>query len=257
MIDAHGTLEPLEAPPIVEVACGFLFEPMPQIDPISIGAFWHSLKSQFPERALRYPVEDGAGQLTVGNAPPPMRAWMISATGETLLQVQRDRVFFNWRAVGPEYPRFSAAGGVRSQALEAFEGLSDYLDETFGCRPAVRAVEVLKIDMLEQGTHWDDHSDLARMFPALATVLAGGPLGHPSLNLRLAGEQEGCTLRLKVDLLNQVGSNAIRLETIARALTADSSVEGALSRANEGANQLFSWLIPKDQRETRFKRRQP
>ncbi len=247
-------LEPLGAPPIVEVACGFLFEPIPHIDPVSIGAFWYRIRDRFPERALRSAVVDRGGPILLGNVPP-LRTWMISASGETLLQVQQDRLYFNWRSVGPEYPRFSSDGGVGSQALAAFRELCDYLDKTFEVQPEVRAVEVLKIDMLERGVHWQDHADAARMLPVLAAVLSGGPLEGPSLQLQLAGDRGGCALSLRVDLLSEAGSDAVRLETIARAAVDGVSVVDALSAANDRANELFGWLIPRGQRDIRFGRR--
>ena len=254
--DTREPLEPLSAAPLVEVACGFLFEPVTAIDPVSVGAFWLGRQARFPERALRYALDDGGRQITIGNSPPPLRTWMVSANGETLLQVQRDRLFFNWRSVGPDYPRFSASGGVKDQAIEAFADLTGFLDSTFGERPSVHHVEVLKIDMLEQGIHWMDHPDLATAVPSLHQHLMSGPIETPTLNLRMAGEHEGCTVRLKLDLLDQPGGRALRLETSARSAVED-SLHGAVGEANHCVNRLFSWLIPRAERDSRFQRRDP
>jgi len=49
----------LAAPPIVEVVCGVFFAPIPELDPVILGKFWHDLRGDYPLHAIQPPVMDG------------------------------------------------------------------------------------------------------------------------------------------------------------------------------------------------------
>jgi hypothetical protein len=48
----------LERPPIVEVVCGLVFDPLP-LDGMLLGVYWDERKDDFPKRSLQPPLVDG------------------------------------------------------------------------------------------------------------------------------------------------------------------------------------------------------
>src|SRR5690349_21253827 len=94
--DVMRSLEALKNPPIVEVGCGIIFDPIENLDPVSIGSYWHSRRADFPDRQVMHAVGD-ATRIVVGPGVGPLRTWLISPTGNLVLQIQSDRFYLNWR----------------------------------------------------------------------------------------------------------------------------------------------------------------
>lgn len=248
---ASPPLERLAAPPIVEVACGVVFEPLRELDPVAAGLFWGRVRDEYPERALLPAITNETRTITIG-ALPPMRTMLLSRSGEQLIQLQSDRFNYNWRAIGSVYPRFSSNEGVGAQAQARFEQLCAFLDETFGCHPEPSHVEVVKVDLLRSDEHWQGLPDLSQLLPPLAPLLSGRSLSAPNLSVQLQDEWAGCVTHVRVQSHPLPDATAIRLETAARAPVGAEGLAHAFARANEAVNQAFAWLIPKSERERRF-----
>ncbi|WP_174874895.1 TIGR04255 family protein [Vogesella oryzae] len=105
-----------ENPPIVEVVCGVLFSSQSTIQTAHIGAFWESVRNDFPiteDAPPLLPVLEESGPVTVASfelseLPPLRRTWMASEDGRTLIQVQQDRFLFNWKRISDDdaYPSY-------------------------------------------------------------------------------------------------------------------------------------------------------
>lgn len=180
-VDVGHVLEPLENPPIVEALCGFHFEPIGELDAMALGELRALHRADYPSHQLQPPLLEGPISIL---PPGEVRLLMTSEDSERVLQVQRDRLYFNWRRVkGGEYPRFSDhAGkkGVRSLAIEAFERFQEFCRGRFGQAPVVRRCEVAKINHLVAVEHWRDAADLADLLPAVGPWLhlgGGDPAG--------------------------------------------------------------------------------
>lgn len=107
------TLPDYSAAPVVEVVVGLEFSPIPNFGIISLAALHDLWESRFPTveehealpptRPMRAP---GGFELQFGQGLPPARLWLISEGRDRLIQVQRDRLLFNWRKIGSaQYPR--------------------------------------------------------------------------------------------------------------------------------------------------------
>ena len=245
-------LEQLGHPPLVEVAAGLLFKPLPGLDPVSTGVFWSQVRERYPHRELRHALEERPVLFRTGT--PPMRTWLVSATGDQLLQIQQDRFVLNWRAVGRSYPRFSSPDGVRDRTLEEFQGLRTFAHDLFSQVPMLTHAEVLKIDMLQEGVHWTDASDLWAMIPALGRAMASAPFhGSPRVTWGVVDECADGVTRMSVDMVEVPGApRAVRLETVSRVVTDGDGAKAALDKANLRVNNVFAWLIPRAERDTRF-----
>jgi uncharacterized protein (TIGR04255 family) len=117
-------------PPVQEIAFSIqLIEPLSLEAMVDIG---RALDPSFPVRqlqpALPRMVAPDVGQpfsflTTIGVQLP--RFWFVSQDGLRLVQVQEDRVAFNWRRLGRDvlYPRYGTLRGEFAQILAKLTGL--------------------------------------------------------------------------------------------------------------------------------------
>ncbi|MBN2797738.1 MAG: TIGR04255 family protein [Deltaproteobacteria bacterium] len=248
-------LEALKAPPLVEVICTIHHAPLPQLDPILIGAFWNTIRDAYPHHTLRPAIVEAS--LTGSEGAPPMRSWLISEGSERLLQFQRDRFIFNWRAIDTRYPRFSSPDGVLELTTRMFGEYRAFLKREFAVVLAPSSVEVIKVDLLRQGLHWSSLSDAATMLPSLETLLRSEDETRWALSLSNAWRQRDCDLRLHLTAIATPGGTALQMESSASTEASENTLETSLRQANLAVNEVFSSLIPEPQRKMRFHGVQP
>lgn len=242
-------LEKLHSPPIVEVVCGVLFDPIAGLDPLTLGRFWEQQRAAYPDHQLHPPILE-EGQTLHFERFPPIRVWMISPDDAWVLQVQWDRFYLNWRQRGETYPRFSdqATGeGVLSRFLREFDGFAAYCASTLGCKPEPRAFELAKIDLFKPGVSWDGLDDLAAMLPWLQPFSAASESKQPTISAQFREERAGGTLVIGVE----VGKPHAKLETrLTKNL--DGQLRPEFEAANTVLNGVFEKLIPAEERTKRF-----
>jgi uncharacterized protein (TIGR04255 family) len=103
-------------PPVNEVVIGIQFEPT-SFTGAHIGLFWENLRGEFPKVTEQPFLEPKIEALQPPHFSAPTlqfpswrgsRHWLVSADGVQLIQVQADRLLYNWRR-GPNnapYPHF-------------------------------------------------------------------------------------------------------------------------------------------------------
>jgi uncharacterized protein (TIGR04255 family) len=242
-------LEKLERPPIVEAVCGVWFEAIPEIDAVLLGAYWDQVRDRFPTHRL-LPAIVPAGVLALHADLPPQRVWLCNESNTTIVQVQQDRFYLNWRAGAGTYPRFSPPNGVRDQALGEYDRFSKWIAVRLGRSPIASHVEVTKIDHFE----YTSSEDLAQMIPALAPIVRMAQPRQPNLLLKLddAGEQ---MRRLSVGTaVRPDGDRIVRMETTSIAPVIGTGLSAAIECANSAVNELFAGCVPSSEREHRFGR---
>jgi uncharacterized protein (TIGR04255 family) len=117
-------------PPVIEVACGVLFSAAQPLVTGHVGAFWESVRSEFPRLQDAPPlanVVEGSGafpEIAIDflNLPPLRRTWMLNTSGCNLIQLQQDRFLFNWKKAAEQesYPNFSVVYSEFERHLSHF-----------------------------------------------------------------------------------------------------------------------------------------
>jgi uncharacterized protein (TIGR04255 family) len=240
----------LQSPPIVEVVCGFFFQPIGGLDPIMVGKYWSERKQHagYPKTQLHPPVADRAG-VFFGDGVGPIRCWLIGEGDEYVLQIQPDRFYFNWRKRGGEYPHFNDYGGntgVLTRSLLEFQEFSAFLRTSLGHAPKPSRLELAKIDLIGNPTHWSSYSDLRVVLPILGKLPSIGE--EPAVNLFFGGEHDGCHLQLSVTnaVLGSEMSAAVQIETRVTAKDAGTEMRETFTKMNDLANKLFFETIAPD-----------
>ncbi len=252
------TLEHYEEPPIVEVICGFRFESIPGLDPLTIGWFAQEVRERYPKREIRPALADG------DSAPPlgvvPLRAWLTSANGSFLLQVQHDRFYLNWRRVRdePSYPRFNdhdGNPGILSRALVELDAFQSFCATRLGHTVVVTETELAKVDHLRQGTHWGSRADLLALLPAFAPLAGLAGDEEALFGVHIVRPMEGGRqLLMSITMAGVAGVERVQLETRSEGPFAKgASVEEAMRGHNEILNQIFARAVPAELRGALFR----
>ena len=247
-----------ENPPIVEVVCGILFDEMLELDLLLVGAYWRSRKDKFPEREIQPGISPFGIQVQQGL--PPLRAWLISGDKSFVLQIQRDRLYFNWRARGQkEYPRFSKNNGVLERTLQEITDFNKFCETEIGKTLSINAIQVAKIDEILHGKHWTTKEDLAAIVPCLDAAIRMTWTGTPLVyfKLRETDNEKKIETNLSIDLrppVQQESPICLRFETTVQhqIKTEIASLQPQFEAANKKANDIFFGLISKEVRERLF-----
>ncbi len=145
-------------PPLREVAVGVHFEPLRGLRQAHFGLFWERVRAAFPitedrdalpqhyESLSEEAAPQPAFQFVVSDSPPLNRVWFISADRESLIQLQADRLIYNWRHQGGAYPHFESL--LRSFG-EAYSHLFGVLDEIGVPYPVRTHAEVTYVNWIE------------------------------------------------------------------------------------------------------------
>jgi len=188
-------------PPVIEVACGIVFEAIEGFKAHHLGLFWEKVQDEFPEceHALRLGLNPAIERLDLANYLP--RIWYINEEQNRLIQLQDDRFFFNWRRMKEHeaYPRYST---IIEDFKKTFGVFQDFLKERGLGSVDPKACELTYINHIPKGEGWESLSDINEVFRDFAWDSTGKrflpepqqiggqiifqlPDGKGSLNLRL------------------------------------------------------------------------
>jgi uncharacterized protein (TIGR04255 family) len=123
--------------PVSEVALGVQFPSV--LNPVHLGLYYQRVKVSFPKVQVQPPIHssfetfDPAPMIPIGipilqtmSFQPP-RMWFLSEDENSLIQLQSDRLLFNWRGGlrGSPYPHFDAVYSEFTKAFEILEKLAE------------------------------------------------------------------------------------------------------------------------------------
>ncbi len=190
-----------ESPPVVEIVCGAVFEPVEDFRTAHIGLLWTNFVDDFPDTQDMLPLQQRSGE-TITIDPRP-RVWFVSEDEQRVIQVQRDRFHFNWRRPegGPEYPRFEPVYASFSRHYQTFrEFLAPVVD--------VQAQEyeltyVNHIDLPDEST------PLGRILPELQHREKSEQYLPRPVGIQWAAEYELAHLQGRLRIVAKTGTKAI------------------------------------------------
>ena len=173
MTDEATDLPTFKDPPVVEVVCGVLFEPLEDFAAPHLGLYWQSLQPAYPyfrELGALPPVIEPAempaqilpAQIQFSDKPL-LRTWFMNEDQSLIIQVQRDRFLTNWKKVkvGKDYPRY---GKVFGHFRENFEKFQSFVKESeLGDIQALQ-YELTYVNHIPQGTGWTSMATLGGVF---------------------------------------------------------------------------------------------
>ena len=229
-VPISGTPSPsFDRPPLVEVALGVEFSPVPGFGAVPLARFADRLHDRYPV-VQEYPplprnppigVDDQiGGGLVVNVGAPSIRLWLLSREQDQLLQVQRDRLIVNWRVgtSSSSYPRYRDA--LRPAFAREYQGLLSFLTDVGLPTSGLVGVEVTYVNVVAGSS--DESSDIGAILRSQRP--SEGRFGAPrTTRLQQQWEwtgHEGAASVLTMD----AAQPATRESTIAMNLTARSAL---------------------------------
>ncbi len=242
-----------EAPPIAEVVCGFLFDPVPGLDPLTIGWYALDVREDYPAHRIVPALADG-GRLQLGL---PIRAWLVGHDEAFLVQVQQDRFYLNWRSRGSAYPHFkdhAGAPGILTKAMKEFDRFRTFCRAHLEHEIVVKQTELAKIDHLVRGRHWESRSDLIALLPMLRPVSELAGSDDAAITVHFTRPTGKGQLDLSLTMREEAGEERAVLDSRSVAPSAmGESIEDAMRLHNDAINDLFERAIPSERRDTLFR----
>lgn len=172
MMTTAAVLEALhfEAPPINEVVCGLMFEPLKELLAPHLGILWERYKPTFATckelAPLAVQIEIPAGTIAeaeIIDVPPLPRIWFEETGGNGLIQVQRDRFHYNWRRISAddEYPHFEKVFGLFKAKLETFRA---FVSEIRPGELVPKQLEITYVNHIPLAEGWHSVADMGDVF---------------------------------------------------------------------------------------------
>jgi uncharacterized protein (TIGR04255 family) len=197
-------------PPVSEVAVGVQFPTL--LNPVHLGLYYERVRARFPKIQVQPPI---APAFETFEASPPIpvpvgiqiqpisfqpRMWFLSEDEDSLIQLQSDRLLFNWRGglQGNPYPHFEVVHAEFVKALDELEALAE--------AEGITGLVVNQCEVL--------------YFNRLPTANTGVPLSSPEKIFRLwtdglgdewTGPQEDMSLTVRYRLDDKEGNPFGRL----------------------------------------------
>lgn len=220
-------------PPVDEVACGCQFEPLDRMRLPDYGLFRELLGKDFVtvEHALpianegEYPVVDSRTGL------PVPRVWYLDRTESKLVQLQTDRLCFNWRK-RPQAPEYLRYANISKSFKESYEALGKLASLAGLGVIQPTTLDLTYINVLVKGEAWNSLSDLDGIFKDFGwqndtnrflpfpTVVAS------RLSFPLPNEQGQLTVRISPGKRSADSQDILSFELSARGIGSDNSLEG-------------------------------
>ena len=225
-----------EAPPINEVVCGLMFEPVQELLTPYLGSLWERYKPAFSackELAPLSTVIEGTAvgeiELQVLDLPPMPRIWFEDPEGNGLIQVQRERFHYNWRrrSSEDEYPHFETVYALFKEKLAIFRC---FLGELRTSELVLKQFELTYINLIDLSERPNSVLDLGEVFSDFSWRRHEGRLEPESANWRVVFRLPGGHGRLDVTVRSAVrtsdGKPMILFDLTARGIGDDRTLEG-------------------------------
>lgn len=254
-VPISGTPSPsFDRPPLVEVALGVEFSPVPGFGAVALVRFADRLHDRYPV-VQEYPplppnppigVDDQiGGGLVVNMGAPSIRLWLLSREQDQLVQVQRDRLILNWRlgTSSSSYPRYRDA--LRPAFAREYQGLLSFLMDVGLPTSGPVGVEVTYVNVVSGSI--DESSDIGAILRSQRP--SAGRLGAPGTT-RLQQQwkwtgHDGAASILRIDAEQPAGGGpAIAMNLTARsALGRNAGVDDVLGSLDLCHDEVVSAFV--------------
>jgi uncharacterized protein (TIGR04255 family) len=238
-----------ERPPIAEVALAVQFAGPVMNESQTLGRFWPKVQSRFPIIETQLPLppmmeEFGVSmqpQFLFQMGPAGQRYWMQTENRSGLVQVQPDRMAYNWRKDPGDfpYPRYEQ---LRDEFCTVYEAFLETCREQ-GREPEPTWCEISYINPIEVGDERDLAGILLRLAPSTLSLL--GQPEDTTLNERFVLSRDGQPYgRFYATAAPAIGiednAQLVVLTLVARGLATSPDLSGILTFLDEGRNLIVN-----------------
>ncbi len=237
-------------PPVTEVVLSIQFANIEAFKSVHIGLLWKKLQAEYPVVTEHPPIAPAfetfgtEPQLTVQQPPfemflaPAMPRYWFERPDGALIQVQKDRVLYNWRQLqgSEEYPRYEAVRGELSKTVEVFR---KFLAEEKLGNFEPNQCEATYVNTITLPDRANPHDNLHRITPLWSGKTSEKDLGQPE-HLKIEGRYVLHSKGRPIGRLYASFQPAIILATKTNAIKLELTARGKPDKAN--ADDAFDLL---------------
>ncbi len=249
-------LPDFENPPINEVVVGVQLQPIRGLTAAHMGLFWSEIRDRFPrteEQGPLTPVLELFGKaasepppfsIRAGTKPDPPRVWFLTESGSQLVQLQQDRLHYNWRRTeGEQYPRYSS---LRGSFEKEAKHLSDFITREGLGEFKPTQCEVTYTNLIQPAGMWQHQGQLDQVFTVWEAPSGSLPPpedGHFGVSFVIADDEQAPLGRLRVNVqpgrLRKDDSPIFRMDLTARGRAEGDGLDGVLRFLDRG----HEWIV--------------
>lgn len=224
--------------------CGVIFEPLQDFLVPHIGLFWEQVSDTYP-RIEEVPIIGDITELlgTTGYVVP--RIWLINNGDDQLIQLQKNRLYFNWRKRDSQYPRFEYVYRDFKSSIARFVA---FLEQKGLGTLVPKRYELSYINFIPQGGAYTSLDNISSVFPDLQwqrpTSASGRFLSSPS----------ALSWHVSIPLPDGHGEGTIKIQSAKRAATHEDVIRAELAAtsfegraATHGMDDWFdgahAWIV--------------
>lgn len=204
-------------PPVIEVMVGQVFVPRPDFLVPHFGILWSALRDRYPRCAHSQPIfSEPEGFLLDASAALLPRVWFLTQDDTSIVQVQQDRLYVNWRQVTPNttYARFPS---VKDEYDRVWGTFVKTLTELTGAAPQRVRLEMAYVNIIPSGDGWKTAAEIGNVLRDFSWTPGSRYLSAPNAiqgQLTLSGPAPKSKATVKIDTLKRAGDDtpALRLE---------------------------------------------
>jgi uncharacterized protein (TIGR04255 family) len=199
---------------VVETSLGIQFEGLDGYRSLSAAGYWERIRDRYPNLEEHPPLDPrfetfgpsngqlGQPQFQLIQGAIQPRYLFLSNAGDEIVQLQADRLFFNWRkrSATHVYPRHSYVRGILKERLDDLWQWSEHLGLGEVHPTQCEAIYVNRIPLKDGG---GAHCQLSYIFPWLKGLMG-------------TATTEGGTFRTRRRLLGETGQPVARLHLTLR-----------------------------------------
>ncbi|MCH8270572.1 MAG: TIGR04255 family protein [Planctomycetes bacterium] len=237
-------------PPVVETALSIQFNEIAGFNNTHFGLFHQTIKPEYPHvreqprldpviERFPGPVFVGKSRFQIENAIVPQRMWFVNENDSELIQLQPDRIVFNWRQKDDrsEYPRYATNG---PKCIDAYSSFVDFCESHQLDRPVPNLAEVAYVNHIVPVDGESAVETFARSFAGLDWKATDGFLpSSPETALfnrvYVIGNNEGRLFAEASIILTKESSGKVQLKVTARVNHVDAarSISDSLQLAHD------------------------
>lgn len=242
----EGDLPSFRFPPVNEMTMGFMFEALPGYNSIVAAKFFDRIRQEYPKVEEHPPLSPtfetfGGGttpefQIELLPAAVDSRLFFVNADGSELLQLQRDRLHFNWRRAGQDrvYPRYPP---LRRKFVQAWDRLDEWAQELAVGSIVPSQCEIAYVNTVQLVDHSGASCGLSHYFNWLAGLEGITEDGALQFRRKLVNEADVPVARMMFSLTyasDPSGNRQARLMLTVRGRPASPSRKDCMAFLDEG-----------------------
>lgn len=149
--------------PLAEVVCGVEFI-APRFSSVHFGLYWQTIKERFSQTPLDQPPTSTSEISFLPTLLPPLRrVWFESQDKSSLIQLQANCFYYNWRQLETQ-DQHSCPQKIYEKFFEEWQNFQDWWSKTEKNELQIMRYELTYVYKIDSNFGWNNSNDYQKIF---------------------------------------------------------------------------------------------